>query len=127
MDNNKHPIYAVAEQFWGNVELKPQNLDEYFAAIGDISVIGATESEALDALLAKLQGIICPDYETIAHNLQVLNADFIKDQAKISELEAQVESAEEMAFKAGQNSIGYRDEQMSRIDMTYETYKGRVK
>jgi hypothetical protein len=37
----------------------------------------------------------------------------------------QLIEAERKAFEAGQNSIGYRDEYMSRIDLTWEDYKNR--
>lgn len=32
----------------------------------------------------------------------------------------------EEAFKAGQKSVGWRDAEMSRIDMTWETYKEKL-
>lgn len=151
--SEKHPIYEIAEKL-KNCEVSRTDVTGYHVRhltilkddklVTDIlSATGDTPEEAKDSLLQKLQAIVCPDYLEIKNNYLknmqpdtrrlLMQRDKLLDkeeslEAEISSLKQKLQESEQRekeAFEAGQNSIGYRDECMSRIDKTWQDYKER--
>jgi len=137
MNEKRHLIYEIAEKLNWQVEVDFDDLeleskaykagllfDQYHTLMWDKEG-NASEAEALDSLLAKLQSIVCPELSALKRKLEITES--VLEQAQ-KDFEKQVKEKEIAAFEAAREVKGNRPPFTEIFsDYIYPTYEDYIK